>query len=197
MMGMTTSETPVLPVALAELKAFLRVSVSEEDALLAAQMRAAVELCEAFTGRALIERDVQEVVPASAGRIRLSVAPVREIASVAALDDAGNPEPLEADAFSAEIDAGGEGWVLLRRPATRRLRISYLAGMAADWNGVPEMLRHGIVRLAAQYYLRRGESPDEVLPAAVTALWRPWRRLSIGGSQSGPRNRDQTDVRTI
>ena len=196
-MGMTTSETVMLPVALAELKAVLRVSVSDEDALLAAQLRAAVELCEAFTGRALLERDVEEVVPASTGRIRLAAGPVRAIAGVAAMDDAGNVEALEAEAFSAEIDAGGEGWIVLRGPAERRLQVSYRAGMAADWNGVPEMLRHGIVRLAAQYYLQRGEASDGAPPAAVTALWRPWRRLSIGCGPSGPRNRDQADVRTI
>ena len=60
-----------------------------------------------------------------------------------------------------------------------RLRVAYRVGMAPDWNGVPEMLRHGIVRLAAQYYLRRGESGEIEVPAAVTALWRPWRRLRL------------------
>jgi uncharacterized phiE125 gp8 family phage protein len=185
MMGMTSSETPALPVALAELKAFLRVSVSDEDALLIALLRAAVELCEAFTGRALIEREVQEVVPASTVRIRLAAAPVRAIESVAALDDAGTPTALEADAFAAEVDASGEGRVSVRSPPARRLLITYQAGMAADWNGVPEMLRHGIVRLAAQYFLQRGETSDGAPPAAVTALWRPWRRLSIGGSPRG------------
>jgi uncharacterized phiE125 gp8 family phage protein len=196
MMGMTISETPALPVALAELKAFLRVSVSDEDALLTAQLRAAVELCEAFTGRALIERQVHEMVPAAIARIRLGTAPVRAIESVAAVDDAGNLAALETDAFVAEIDANGDGWVRPRGPPTGRLQVTYRAGIAADWNGVPEMLRHGIVRLAGQYYLRRGDTSDGAPPAAVTALWRPWRRLSIGG-QSGRATEDQSNVRAI
>lgn len=178
MMGMTISEIPALPIALAELKAFLRISVSDEDALLAGLVRAAAELCEAFVGRALIARTVEEVAASATVRIRLGAGPVRAIESVAALDEDGMATLLGAAAFVAEIDAGGEGVVTLRQPVeTRRLRITYRAGMAADWNGVPEMLRHGIVRLGAQYYLRRGETKDAEVPAAVTALWRPWRRL--------------------
>ena len=185
-MGVRTSETPELPVALAELKAFLRISVSDEDALLAGLLRAAVDLCEAFTGRALIDRTVEEMTAASTVRTRLTAGPVRAIESVAAIDEAGAATDLDPDAFVAEIDAGGEGWVRLRAAAAaKRLRVAYRVGMAPDWNGVPEMLRHGIVRLAAQYCLRRGEAGENEVPAAVTALWRPWRRLPFGSAQGG------------
>ncbi|HYD13200.1 MAG TPA: head-tail connector protein [Allosphingosinicella sp.] len=179
-MGAVASETPPLPVALAEVKAFLRISVSDEDALLAGLVRAAADLCEAFTGRALIERAVEEMVAASTARIRLNAGPVRSIDGVAAIDEAGEATALAAGNYAAEIDAGGEGWVrLLAAADTQRLRVAYRVGMAADWNGVPEMLRHGVVRLAAQYYLRRGETGEVEVPAAVTALWRPWRRLRL------------------
>ena len=179
-MGAATSETPELPVALAELKAFLRISVGDEDALLAGLVRAAAELCEAFTGRALIDRAVEEVVAAATARTRLTGGPVRTIESVAAIDAAGAATLLDAEAFTTEIDAAGDGWVRLRRATeARRLRVSYRAGMAVDWNGIPEMLRHGIVRLAAHSYLRRGEARETEMPAAVTALWRPWRRLRL------------------
>lgn len=179
-MGAVTGETPALPVALAELKAFLRISISDEDALLAGLVRAAAELCEAFTGRALIDRAVEELTAAARVRTRLGRGPVRAIESVTAIDDAEEATLLDADAYAAEIDSGGEGWVRLHLPGeARRLRIAYRIGMAEDWNGVPEMLRHGIIRLAAQYYLRRGETADVEVPAAVTALWRPWRRLRL------------------
>ena len=179
-MGVTTSETPALPVALAELKAFLRISVSEEDALLAGLVRAAADLCEAFTGRALIDRAAEEVMAASTVRTPLGAGPVRSIESVEAIDETGAAAVLNADAFTAEIDAGGEGWVRLAQPTDeKRIRVHYRAGMATDWNGVPEMLRHGIVRLAAEYYLRRDGPGETEVPAAVTALWRPWRRLRL------------------
>jgi uncharacterized phiE125 gp8 family phage protein len=105
---------------------------------------------------------------------------VRTIESVAALDEAGEAIPLDAGDFAAEVDAAGEGWVRLRAATdANRLRVTYRAGMAADWNGIPEMLRHGIVRQAAHLYQRRGEAEDAGMPAAVTALWRPWRRLRL------------------
>lgn len=177
-MAVIMSELPALPGALSDLKSFLRVSVTEEDVLLAGLIRAAAELCEAFVGRVLIERQAEEMAAAGTGRIRLGAGPVRAIESVAALDEDGAATLLDAEDFVAEIDAAGEGGVTLRvATGARRLRIIYRAGMAADWSNVPEMLRHGIVRLAAQYYLRRGETRDAEVPAAVTALWRPWRRL--------------------
>lgn len=177
---MGTSETPLLPVALAELKAYLRISVSEEDALLAGLVRAAGELCEAFIGRALIERPVEEVVRALRCRTALGAGPVQGIDAVASLDEAGTATALASESFTTGVDAGGEGWVMLMTSLdTERLRVSYRAGMAPDWNGIPEMLRHGIIRLAAQYYLRRGEAEATEIPTAVTALWRPWRRLRL------------------
>jgi uncharacterized phiE125 gp8 family phage protein len=106
---------------------------------------------------------------------------VRAITGLAAVDEAGEATALPDAAFEAEIDARGEGRVRLRGATkAKRLRVSYRAGMAADWNGVPEMLRHGIVRLAAQYYAQRDQAGQSEVPAAVTALWRPWRRLRLG-----------------
>ena len=186
---MVIGETPALPVALAELKAYLRISVSDEDALLAGLVRAAAELCEAFTGRALIDRAVEELMPASSARSRLGAGPVRAIESVATIDDTGDATLLDAGAYATEIDAAGEGWVRLHQTdEARRLRVAYRIGMADDWNGVPEMLRHGIIRLAAQYYLRRGDPTEVEVPAAVTALWRPWRRLPFGSALGGRLN---------
>ena len=183
-MGMTMSELPPLPGALAELKTFLRVSVTDEDGLLAGLVRAAAELCEAFVGRVLIERAIEDVAAAASGPVGLGAGPVQSIESVAILDEAGAATPLDVEDYTAEIDAAGGGRVKLHVATDARLlRISYRAGLAADWSGVPEMLRHGVVRLAAQYYLRRGANEDPEVPAAVTALWRPWRRL--------PFNRDR------
>ena len=58
--------------------------------------------------------------------------------------------------------------------------VRYGAGRAHDWNGVPEPLRHGIVRMAAHLYTHRDGEDGGAPPAAVTALWLPYRRLRLG-----------------
>jgi uncharacterized phiE125 gp8 family phage protein len=179
-MGGMVVQAPALPVALAEVKAFLRVTASDEDALIAGLVRAAADNCEAFTGRALIDRAVQEVLTASAAWTRLGATPVRAIESVAALGADGGATVLGAEAYAIDIDAAGEGWVrVLDAGGAKTVRVAYRAGMAADPNGLPEALRHGIVRLAAHLYTERDRGTDSEPPAAVTALWQPWRRLRL------------------
>jgi len=171
-----------LPVSLAEIKAYARISTSDEEALLAAMMRAATDLCERFTGRLLIARAVEEALPAVRTWTRLAMGPVRSIGGVAALDRGGNATPLPSDAFAIDVDAAGDGWVRLSAPGeAKRVRVSYVAGLGEDGNAVPEALRQGILCLAAHLHARAGNDIGDSPPAAVTALWRPWRRLSLGG----------------
>jgi len=184
-MGMIIAEPAPLPVPLAEVKSFLRIAVSDEDALLAGLVRAAADMCEAFTGRALVERSVEEVLAAATQWTRLGAAPVRAVLGVDTLAEDGAATPLAAAAYAVDIDAAGDGWVrLLAGPSTgsgqaARIRVSYLAGTASHPNGLPEALRHGIVRLAAHLYAHRDRADRTGPPAAVTALWRPWRRLRL------------------
>jgi uncharacterized phiE125 gp8 family phage protein len=153
--GFVAAPAPALPVSLAELKADARIVTSEEDALLAGFARAATDLCERFTGALLMARPVEEIVPASGTWTRLGAAPVRSIDGVTALAGDGQELPLAANDYSVDIDA-------------------------SDPNGVPEALRQGILRLALHSYARRDAADPEAPPAAVTALWRPWRRLRLG-----------------
>lgn len=169
-----------VPVPIEEVKAFLRVGGSEEDALLAGLVRSAGELCEAFTRLALIEREIEERLEARRAWTRLGQAPVRAILGVSLVDAAGAETVLPAGDYAVDIDAAGGGWVrVLRNGAGGRILVRYVAGQAADWNGVPEPLRHGVVRLAAHLYTHRDREDGSGPPAAVTALWLPYRRLRL------------------
>lgn len=179
--ALALAPAPSAPVPLAEIRAYLRIATSEEDALLAGHLRSAAEACEAFTGRLLIERAVEETLVASPAWARLGAAPVRSIEAVAALGGDGGERAVPASDYAIDIDSAGEGWVrLLVRIEEKRIRVGYAAGIAADPNGVPEPLRHGVLRLAAHLYGQRDSGPPAEPPAAVTALWRPWRRLRLG-----------------
>lgn len=168
-----------LPVALDEVRAFLRIEESAEDALIAGFVRSAAASCEAFTGRALIARTAREIVTADGAWVRLAAGPVRSIDAVAGIRADGAESALSAEAYAIDVDEAGDGWVRVARSAgVKRAAARFTAGMADDWNGVPEPLRQGIVRLAAHLYGARGENEAPV-PASVAALWRPWRRLRV------------------
>ncbi|HZG46153.1 MAG TPA: hypothetical protein VEZ41_07775 [Allosphingosinicella sp.] len=168
------------PAGLAEVKALLRIGSNGEDALIAGFLETALASCEAFTGRALIAREVREVVAASGAWVRLATAPVQAIAGVASVAADGSESAVAVPAYAVDIDAAGEGWVRVAHGnGVKRAAVRFTAGMAADWDGVPEPLRQGVVRLAAHLYGARGEFAA-MPPAAVSALWRPWRRVRLG-----------------
>jgi uncharacterized phiE125 gp8 family phage protein len=179
-MGVLAMAAPPRVVALDEVKALLRIGHSEEDALIAGFIRGATAACEAFTGLALMERAAAEVLPAAGAWRRLGLSPVRSIESVAGLGQDGAETVLAAEAYAIDVDAAGDGWVRVTQAGeAKKVRVRFTAGMAADWNGVPEPLRQGIVRLAAHLYGVRGGG-ETMPPASVAALWRPWRRMRLG-----------------
>lgn len=167
------------PEAADELKAYLRACGGEEDALVTGLAAAALSIGERFTGQALLRRRFVETIRASAAWTRLATTPVRAIESVAALPVTGEAVALGPGAYAVDIDAAGDGWIrILDAGGVGRVQVTLEAGIAASWNELPEGLRHGAVRLAAHLYTRR-DSTDETPPAAVAALWRPWRRMRI------------------
>lgn len=172
---------PALGAAVAEVKALLRIDSEAEDELLGRLVASATALCEAFTGQWLLAREGSQTLAASGEWQRLAASPVIAVIGVDALIESYEPAPLPAGAYAIDIDAGGDGWIRVRDASeARRVRARFKAGMAETWEAVPEALRHGMLRLAAYLYAQReaGTALAEP-PAAVTALWRPWRRMRL------------------
>lgn len=167
-------------VTMSEAQAYVRIETGEEEAVLAGLIRTASALCEAFLNRVVIARDFQVDVPASGAWERLELTPVLAIGAVEAVDASGVTAPLSVEAYAIDVDSAGDGWVrALAASGASRLRVSGTAGMAADENDVPEPIRQGVLRLVAHLFTARDGDGGEP-PAAVTALWRPYRRLRMG-----------------
>ena len=166
-------------VTMAEAQAFARIETGEEEAVLAGLVRAASALCEAFINQIVIARDFELDIPASGGWERVPVSPVRSITGVESVDEAGNATALASSDYTIDIDSAGDGWVRVSSGSdVSRVRVVGSAGIADDQNGVPESIRQGVLRLVAHLYSSRdGEGGDP--PAAVTALWRPYRRMRL------------------
>lgn len=164
-------------VSISEAQAYVRIETGEEEAILAGLVRTASALCEAFLGQVIVARDFEQVLPASASWQRLALTPVRSIASVEAVAADGTASPMPSKDYAVDIDSSGDGWVRVGSGATR-LRVSGNAGMAPSCNEVPEPIRQGILRLVAHLFAAR-DGPGGQPPAAVTALWRPYRRMRV------------------
>ncbi|HMT47326.1 MAG TPA: hypothetical protein PKE59_09310 [Novosphingobium sp.] len=169
------------PAALAELKDWLGITVPADDAQLGALLRMALDLCEDFTGTMPLQQVCEEVLPATPEWTRLTALPVQAITSVQGIPADGPRFALAAGDCRIDLDADGSGRIGVLRPGIAgRVAVRFTAGLAPDWAALPEALRHGVLRLAAhQYRQREGEQQSGLPPAAVAALWRPWRRLRL------------------
>lgn len=124
------------PVTLAEAKAWCRIDVPDEDALVSALIAAARLQVEGLTGRALVSQ-TWRLTTCPAGRlVVLPVIPA--IALVAAPDGA----VLQADA------------VLLAAPTSEAVSIDYTAGYGASAD-VPSDLKQAVLMLVAYWYENR------------------------------------------
>lgn len=170
------------PAALAELKEWLGITTTQDDAQLNALLRAALELCEQFTGLMPLQQLCEEVLPASCEWQVLGTHPVQAITAIDGLPAEGARFALPVANYAIDLDADGGGLVRVSNPGSAgRVAVRFTAGLAADWASLPDGLRHGVLRLAAsQYRAREDESALAAMPpAAVAALWRPWRRMRL------------------
>lgn len=170
-----TGETAPGPMAvsLAECKAQLRLERDDEDGTIAGFIRTAMALCEAFTGQWLMIREGRQRLCGDGGWQRITACPVVGFDSV---ESAG--VALASDTYETDIDAAGNGWVRLLADVEAPVAL-FRAGLGDDWNAVPEPLRQGLIRLVVHLFTHRDAADAGPPPAAVTAMWRPWRRMRL------------------
>jgi uncharacterized phiE125 gp8 family phage protein len=166
--------------ALADIRAYLRIELDEEDPLLLALGAAALRHCEAFVGQVLITRPATERLNVSREWQRLGATPVNAITAVAGIPAEGAPFLLPVDSYAIDIDANGDGWIRVNQPgAAGRVDVTFTAGLANDWAALPEAIRLSAARLTAHLHVSRDGTDDAGPPAAVAALLRPWRRMRL------------------
>ncbi|WP_241490739.1 hypothetical protein [Sphingomonas sanguinis] len=159
MMSGTMEPMPpsTVTAAAGAVRALLRLDDGNEAALVERVAGVALGLAESFCGQVLIQRVVEERVAGAVDWQALSAVPVVAILSGAA----------------GEIDRDGCGWVRTGDPVTVR----YRAGLAESWAGLPAEIAHGVAIMGAHLFDNR--DAVAVPPAAVAALWRPWRRMRL------------------
>jgi len=167
--------------ALAELKQWLGITTARDDTLLASLLATSLDIFEGFTGHLPLEVTCEEVIPACAGWHSLATRPVQAITALDGITADGTRFIMAAGTYEIELGADGTGRVRLPLPGAQvSVAVRLTAGLAPDWDSLPDSARHGLIRLAAhQHRERENEGAAPLPPASVAALWRPWRRMRL------------------
>lgn len=171
-----------MPVTMDEARAWLRLGAADEDALVERLIGAVTNMCEAFTGQWLLARDGAEVLTVRRQTARLAARPVVAIDVVARIDTGGDDVVLDPADYRVDIADGLAAVMVAGATDGTRLRVAYRAGMAEAAADVPAAIRHGMLRMVQHLYEARDDAKVDP-PAAVAALWQPWRRIAVGAGR--------------
>lgn len=188
--------TPILvsgpavePVALADMKAFLRLDGTEEDSLVTALIGAARLTVEAASGRLLVHQTWRLVLDRwpRGGVLRVPLAPFAGLIAARVFDAAGAATTLPPASFAVDT-AADPGRIVVAAAVPDPGR--QLAGIELDVRGgygpgaddVPPPLRQAVRLLVAYWFEHRGDepaAPGRALPADVVALVATYRRARL------------------
>jgi uncharacterized phiE125 gp8 family phage protein len=188
----TTVPDPALPVD--RFKDHLRLGTGFEDlglqdGVLRGFLRAAIAAIEARTGKVLIARDFTLSLSDwdnAQGQI-LPVAPVTAVTQVMLEDAAAVQTVVDPGRYRLERDSQRPrlrpvGVLLPTVPTGGTVTVSFSAGMAADWDGLPADLGQAVMLLAAHYYEYRDDIAlgPGCMPFGVTSLIQRYRAVRLG-----------------
>lgn len=176
------------PVALSDLKSHLRITSSDDDALLNALIVTCRVHAENELKRALITQTWEKTLDEFPAEIELPYPPTQAITSVVYLADDGTSTLLAASAY--ELDERSEpGWLVpaydYEWPTTRAsinaVTVTYTAGYG-DIGDVPQAIKTWIMLMCGHLYENRESSlvgaPIVPLPF-IDALLDPYRIRSL------------------
>lgn len=172
----------ILPgTALDELKQWLAITSTREDTALTQLLRAALDTCEGFTRAVPLETTFEEVHDTASGWKMLGLPPVRSITGVQGIAADGSRFAIPAGQYLIDITCDSVGRIsLIDAAGAVKIAVTYTAGIAATWDSLPAALRHGLIRLAAFHFrAREVDVVSAMPPAAISALWHPFRRMRL------------------
>lgn len=143
-----------------------------DDDLLRLYLRAGIEACEKYTGRALTQQGRYQ---AQTMRARPDRGGIRYSGSVFPIPH--NLSPLDAGACSSYCEPGREQ---AQAEAQAPCAAPDFEQITADWQSWPAGLTLGILKFATWAYANRGDSDSNVWTVAsgAHADWQPYKRAS-------------------
>jgi uncharacterized phiE125 gp8 family phage protein len=172
---MSQDASPPDVVAVQELKAYLRIDGETEDFLLHDLLRSATSTVEQWLGQLLISRDVEERAPIWGQTVRLAMAPVHSVLAVAIAATDGSFQALDPGEWMMVRLPGDVTCIRLAGHTDNISEVRYRAGLADDWNGVPEPIRLAVLRTAAHFHGSRDDPAAPQMPVVIRQLLEPFR----------------------
>ncbi len=201
--------TPILmsgpaiePLALAEMKEWLRLDTADEDDLVSALIVSARLIVEASARRMLITQTWRmsldrwprepfddEWFSTRRKTIDIPFAPVQRVAQMSVVDATGTPVPVAPAEFGVDL-APERARIYFNvdppkpAPPLGGVAIDVVVGYGDQPASVPEPLRLAIRLLVARWFENRGDVEADAaadrLPGPVGALVAPFRRARLG-----------------
>lgn len=166
-------ESEKLPIALEEVRLFLKVDYEDEDSLIIRSLKTALKQCELHIGLSLLHKKYQySIYNQVENRIRLLYGPVKSVESVKILNDNGQEIFLEASQYI--FDEVGSQLIFKNIPNNfYRMDIIYDAGL----DKINEDLKQAILFHTAKIFEDKlGYSP---IPRASYSIYRHYKSTRL------------------
>jgi len=184
-----TSQPAVLPLAVADVKTYLRVDHNNDDSLIETLIEAATKLCEQATGLSLINRDISlymdswdnEILPLpSAPIVAVEAIKIYSSETVSNVYLASNYYVDNKNLYSPRIVLKSGPVIPLAGIDVNGIEIQYTAGFGTSGEDVPALLKQGILQVVAYLYENRGDSQNNALRnSGANAIFQSYRKASI------------------
>jgi len=162
--GRTIAEDTDEPVTIGDAKAWLKVDLTDDDALITDLINTARTQVEEYTGTAVVACEVVAVIDNSAGDLELPYGPVSEITEV--LNENGDE--------ITDYTTTGSAFLKLKDPKLNYLKLTYKAGFTQ----IPPAIIIGLKQQLTWVYENRGDDAKmgQLSPMAMQTL-KPMRRI--------------------
>ena len=177
------------PVALADMKQWLKLENPDDDDVIGALITAARLIVEAQIRRMLITQTWRLIYDCwPDGRIvKIPLAPFQSLTAMRVYDASGTPQAVSASLYYVDAAADAARIIFGAPPpapgrVTAGIEMDITVGYGATPDSVPEPLRQAIRMLVTDWYENRGDAgADEAnaLPASVRALVAPYERARL------------------
>lgn len=178
------------PVTASEVKTFLNISYSTDDAIIGTMITSARYAIEQYTKRAFITQTIIAYYKRYDKTVNLPFQPIQSVTTVETVaDDSTTPLTANSNYYvkgvqDKYLDFTGvnsipAGHSPYENTATYGLKVTYVAGYGSA-NAVPQSIKDAIVRLTAYYYDNRADFVTgtiiQRLPLTVTSLLNGYKR---------------------